>query len=453
MGLNPARRRSGSRSIDGGSKVKHEEGLDTPQPGGLSPHKGTGRRTLRAAGWQTWIGLVRLLVGLVRFVVLARLLPIEVFGQFGLAAAMVGLTIVVPRFGLTAAFLHRSPHTREEEPAASVLFTLRFGLVLGWAACLSVFVLVTGDGAVRTAVWVLVCCQLLAEPAFVPRLLLIRRLSYARIAVQESLSTVIGSVAAILLAFSGAGLWALLAPSLCHAVIDCVVFYWPSPVWRPRVACDRETAGYFLGFGSRNLLNGVFDVVIDKLPELWIGVFLGTSPLGIYSRASRLASYPRRVATDPLVSVLPARFSELKDRPSEFASVLRASLITLMVGAAMISGAVWVLAPWLIEDVMGAKWLPALTPFRIVIALVVLEPLRLTLNCSLVARGEPGRAARIRGIQAVLLAPAVVVAASVAGLAGVAGAVVASAMLCVALLAFEVRRLGPLSAAAATGQP
>jgi len=346
---------------------------------------GIGRHTLKAAGWQTWIGLVRLLVGFVRFVVLARLLPIEVFGQFGLAAALVGLTIVVPRFGLTAAFLHRSPQTREEEPAASVLFTLRFGLTFGWAACLSMLVLFAGDGAVRTAVWVLVGCQLFAEPAYVPRLLLVRRLRYARIAVQESLSTVIGSVAAMLLAFSGAGLWALLAPSFCHAALECVVFYWPAPVWRPRALCDREIASYLLGFGSRNLLNGVFDVVIEKLPELWIGVFLGTSPLGIYSRASRLASYPRRVATDPLVSVLPARFSELKDRPSEFASVRRASLTTLVVGAGLISVALWVLAPWLVEDVMGARWLPALTPFRIFIALIVLEPVRLTLNCSLVA--------------------------------------------------------------------
>jgi O-antigen/teichoic acid export membrane protein len=405
---------------------------------------------MAAAGWQTGIGLLRLVVGFARFVILARLLSIEVFGQFGLASAVVGLSIVLPRFGLTGAFLHRAPETRNEEPAASVLFSLRIGLTLVWALCVTTVVVFVGEDAVRTAVLVLVTTRLLAEPAFVPRLLLVRRLRFARIALQESLATVVGSVAAVLLAFSGAGIWALLAPGLCHAILELVVYYAVTPVWRLRLAADRRITRYLLEFGSRNLLLSIFDTVIEKLPELWTGLVLGTGSLGIYTRAARLTTYPRQISTDPLVSVLQPRFAELKERPSEFASTLKASLVALSVGAGLLAGVLWFAAPWLIENLMGARWLPALAPFRFLAALIVLEPLRRTLTSAIVAQGDPGSAAQIRGVQALGLAPGVAVGAATAGISGVAAAVVVSAALCVALLGRALWRGAPRTTLGAT---
>jgi O-antigen/teichoic acid export membrane protein len=308
------------------------------------------------------------------------------------------------------------------------------------------FAVVFLDGGVRTAVLVIAVCQLIAEPAYVPRLLHIRRLYYPRIAFVESLSVVIGTVAAVALAWSGAGLWALLAPSVIHAVLEDLVFLGPGSAWRPCVVFNREVTRYLLGFGSRNLLAGFFDVVIEKVPELWTGIAFGTARLGIYNRAARFVSFPRRVTVDPLVSVLPARFSELKERPRDFGSTLVNALSAVGIGGGLLAIALWATAPWMIETLIGARWMPVVSPFRILVALVVLEPIRLTLSSALVALGEPGRAAWIRGSQAVVLVPAVWIGAALAELEGVAAAVVLSSAIGVVALVLQMWQRSPASA-------
>ena len=110
----------------------------------------TARRTLEAMRSKALADLLRLGVTFVRYVALARLLPVELFGAYALAVSIVHVTKALPEFGLTAAFLHRAPETEEEEPAASVVFTLRLGFHAAWWLALSASALAWAEGALRT---------------------------------------------------------------------------------------------------------------------------------------------------------------------------------------------------------------------------------------------------------------------------------------------------------------
>ncbi len=59
------------------------------------------QRSLTSVSWNLGATLGRFAILLVRAVLLARWLPVETFGVYGLAGAVVGLSLVLPEFGLS----------------------------------------------------------------------------------------------------------------------------------------------------------------------------------------------------------------------------------------------------------------------------------------------------------------------------------------------------------------
>ena len=94
------------------------------------------RRSIASVGWNAGASVITITVLFVRSVLLARLLPVDVFGVYAGVGALIALTVVLPNFGMGAAFLHRAPETEDEERAAAVHFTLKLIFTLLWAAAM-----------------------------------------------------------------------------------------------------------------------------------------------------------------------------------------------------------------------------------------------------------------------------------------------------------------------------
>src|SRR5690606_34633924 len=109
------------------------------------------QRSTRSMLWNVFGSQISALILFVRSVFLARLLPVEVFGVYSLAGAIVYLSILLPAFGLGDAFLHRSPESEAEEPAAAVHFTLKLLFLLAWGAILIGLAAFLASGNLRNA--------------------------------------------------------------------------------------------------------------------------------------------------------------------------------------------------------------------------------------------------------------------------------------------------------------
>jgi PST family polysaccharide transporter len=376
--------------------------------------------------WQALASGLRLAVTFARFVALARLLPVEAFGVYALAVSVVHITATLADFGLAAGFLHRAPETEEEEPAASVLFALRLALVALWAAGLAAGALAFTEGPLRSALLALVLCALVAEPAFVPRQIFTRRLQYGRIALYDALDAVLGTAVAVGLALAGAGLFALLACNAVSAGLQLAVFLLVAPAWRPRLRFDARVARYLLRFGSRGFGAAALDRVLERLPDLCVGALFGERALGFYSRALRLAAYPRELVTSPLVSVLPATYAALGPQRARLAEAARTSLGALARAGAGLAALLYAAAPALVAALLGERWLPAVEPLRVLCGLVAAEPLRQALTGLLLAIGRPGAVTRQRAVQLALLGAGLLASGALGGIASAAWAVVLS---------------------------
>jgi O-antigen/teichoic acid export membrane protein len=380
-------------------------------------------RTITSISWNVVASLVAIAVGGVRSILLARLLPVEVFGTYALAGSIVGLSGVVVQFGMTGAFLHRATETEDEDLAAAVYFTLQVVFNLVWAAAMLFVAFAVVSGPVRTALLLLTLTQAGLRLAIVPRMILVRRVVHRRLALLQIINIVSVSLTALLLAWRGATLWALLATDIVTLVLTWFLLYFWRPVWHPRLNWSRPVVRYFLSFGSRNLLVGVLMRALDQVDDLWTGVFLGKEPLGFYSRAYTFATYPRAILAAPVNEVAGGTYAELKtDRLRLSRAFFRTNAFLIRTGF-FLAGILALIAPEFIRLVIGIKWLPMLDAFRLMLVYTLLDPIKSTVASLFVAVGKPEKVVWARLVQLAVMIVGLVILGPPLGITGVAIAV------------------------------
>ena len=397
------------------------------------------RRSITSAAWNIGVNSARVIVLVVRSILLARLLPVEIFGVYAFASSVVGITAVLPQFGMRDAFLHRAPETRNEEQIAAVHFTIKLMLTLVWAAALVVFSLVFTSGEVQTALLLLTATSFGVHLAQTPRLILTRRVVHRRLALMRLADAILSTSLALSLAWRGVTLWALLISDLATLVVTVFALYIWRPVWRPRLEWSPQVVRYLLRFGSRSFLADALLKALDKVDDLWTGLFLGETALGFYSRAYRFATYPRVVLALPINLVAGGTYAELKgDRLRLSKAFFRANAFLVRSGF-FVGGLLALVAPEFIRLALGEKWLPMLDAFRLMLVYTLLDPIKITVANVLTTSGSPQKVVGARTVQLGVLVAGLVVLGPRLGISGVALAVDAMLVVGMAILFWQAR--------------
>jgi len=386
-------------------------------------------RSVRSVGWNAFASPVRIGVQLVRAVVLARLLGPQVFGLYAMASTIVRLTALVTGFGTAAAFINRTPETSDEQRAAAAHFTLKLGLTVVWLAAILTYAR-AGIGQIFDeypglpfALAALALITAATQTLITPRMILQRRVAYGRLALDDTLGTVLGTAAALAAAIHFRDVRALLAADLGVLTASALVLYGWRPVWRPRLAWPSDIIRYYLRFGSRNFPAVVLSNLLDRLDDLWTGVYLGGEAMGFYNRAYRFATLPRAVLASPAEDVSRSTYAELKgDRLRLSKAFFRVNAALVRTGFAA-AGLLIAVAPEFIRLVLGREWLPMLDAFRFLALFALLEPIKLTVAGLFVAVGEPGKVLRSRLLQLAVMVAGLYTLGGRFSLAGVGMAV------------------------------
>src|SRR3990170_4853703 len=141
------------------------------------------QRSLTAVSWNFASNLARSVILLARSILLARLLPVDVFGVYGFAGSIIVLSAVLANFGMDGAFLYRSPETEDDDQAAALPFTLKLIFTGIWASLLILGALIFSSGEQRQAIIILTVASAGNQLMQTPQLLLIRRVVHRRLAI------------------------------------------------------------------------------------------------------------------------------------------------------------------------------------------------------------------------------------------------------------------------------
>ncbi len=396
------------------------------------------RRSVTSSAYNVTANIIQVAVLLGRSIALARLLTPDLFGIYVFASSIISLTRPLAMFGLQGAFLYRTP-TGQEEQARRVHFTLiaLFGAV--WAMMLAVMALFFAP-EVRTALWVMVGASYVLLLTQTPRASLTRNVWFRRLALLQVVTAVATTIVAVGMAWRGFGLWSLLATDIVAAGLALLLFYGPRPVWRPRLGWSPVIVRDFLQFGGRVLGGSLLAQALDRVDDLWTGVFLGDTALGFYSRAYRFANYPRILLAKPLNQVVAGTYAQLtEDRLRLSRAFFRVNALMVRVNFAL-AGLLALVAPEFIVIALGARWLPMLDAFRLMLVYTLLDPIKITVASVLTASGAPEKVIHARAIQLGVLLLGLATMGPVWGITGVAIAVDLMLVVGMGILFWQARR-------------
>jgi O-antigen/teichoic acid export membrane protein len=397
-------------------------------------------RSVTAVGWNAVSNSVRIVVLFGRSVILARLLPVDTFGVYAGANAVVALTAIVATFGMGPAFLHRCAETEDEEHTAAVLFTLQLGFTLAWTGLMVLGALLFTVADTRLALLLLTVTTATRQVAETPRLILVRRVVHRRLALIQLLNALVTTIVAVALAWEGITLWALLATDVVATVVTLGMLYAWRPVWRPRLAWDRQVGRYLLSFGSRSFAAIVLQRALDHIDDLWTRLFLGTNAMGLYSRAYAFATYPRTILALPVNAVAGGTYAELKGERRRLSQAFFRVNALLVRSGFLLAGLLALVAPEFIRLLLSEKWLPMLDAFRLMLVYTMLDPIKATVASVITASGAPEKVVRARFIQVLILLAGLVTLGPRFGIVGVAVAVDVMLVVGILLLLREARR-------------
>lgn len=397
------------------------------------------RRSIQSVAWNSIANLAGIVIQFARYVILRRLLPVDTFGVYSGANALVGLTVIVAGFGMGGAFLHRARETEDEEQTAAVHFTLKLLFTLAWAAAMILITLLFFQGADRTALLLLIVANSGIQLAQTPNLILTRRVVHRRLALIQLLNAALTTIVAAGLAWQGVTLWALLATDVVTMILTLWALYIWRPVWRPRLAWSPEVVRYFLRFGTRNFTAKALLQALDRFDDVWTRFFLGTTPMGYYSTAYRFATYPRSILAAPINAVAGGTYAELKaDRKRLSQAFFRTNAFLVRTGF-FLAGLLALISPEFIRLAIGEKWLPMLDAFRLMLVFTLLDPIKITVADLFVAIGYPERVMKTRLVQLGVMVAGLFGLGPILGITGVALAVDLMLVVGIVLLLWQAR--------------
>ena len=289
-------------------------------------------------------------------IVLARLLSPKEFGVIGMLLVFTGFAQALADCGLSSALIYRQDTTDDHY---STVFWMQ--LAMGIALSLLFYWGAPYIAAFYELPLLEPLCRLLACTFTVQALglahnaLLMKEFRFKAAAAATLGSTAISGIAAIALAKSGYGVWALAWQGLI-AMSALTLLLWLISGWRPRLVFDLAAAKdlgrygiYLLGYGSLNywLRNGA---------NLLIGKSIGAQGLGIFSRANTLMLLPLNNVSAVIGQVLFPALAQVQDDIPRFRHhyLMATRLIALITFPVMIGVAA--LSEPLILLLLGPKW-------------------------------------------------------------------------------------------------
>lgn len=359
--------------------------------------------------------------------VLAILVPPRYFGVVAIGTAVVSVTLGLLESGtggaliiapdLSPAWVRRS---LLRTSAAGVVATGLFFVLAGPIA--DAFTGGLGVGALRAIGFTL----LLAAIAIVPNALLSKHLRFKAAAIIQITGSFVASVAAIVAAVLGAGVWALairlLVSQLIIVVLTCVAARDLIPLRAPGKASIPRRAGAvaFMLIAGATFVAWTGD-------NLVVGAFTNPTQLGLYALGFSLAFAPLTQVSWTVGQVLLPSIAAARDEAVVRRQTLKAVRIMALLLLPLVPPAIAV-APGLIPAVLGRKWDGMVVPFQILVGVGVGYGVLNILGEALAGAGvrSVNVRARIDVIWALATIAAIVVGVRLGGIRGAALAHIAT---------------------------
>ncbi|MEM7230032.1 MAG: lipopolysaccharide biosynthesis protein [Planctomycetota bacterium] len=322
-------------------------------------------RTVRG-GTFTMVGqAVKFVLGIASLSILGRLLSPD---EFGLVAMVLTLTSLATRFkdfGLSLATVQRGEINHDQ---ISTLFWIN--VAIGVAIALTVSALAPAvawfyqEPSLTLLTVAIATSFVMSGLTIQHQALLQRSMRFGALAIIQITAVTSGIVAAVIAAWFGAGVWALVLQILVQAFI-MMLGTWSASRWMP--GRFRRGAGVrgMLAFGGHLSASNLMVYISRTLDNILIGRRWGDGPLGLYSKAYQLLLLPIQQINAPMSAVALPTLSRLQNDPKRFILYYERGLLFMTAIGMPAVVLLFVAADHAVLTVLGPQWTDAIEIFRL----------------------------------------------------------------------------------------
>ncbi len=317
-------------------------------------------RTTKAISWAFASQASRLLATLIVTAVLAHLLTPDDFGLVAMVAVFSNLVILLNDMGLPAALIQR-PGISEEHLSSSFWLNLAEGVLLagifaGLAPLIAAFYHKTG---LIPIVLVISLNFPISSLGLIQAAIFAKEMDFRKIAIAEFVSVAISGTLAVILAYSGAGVWSLVFYSLSSSL--CLSFlFWVLCPWKPSLRFDWKSQKELLGFGLNLMGFNFINYFNRNMDNMLIGRVLGAIALGYYDLAYRLLLFPLVNITTVIGRVMFPALSIIQGDKERVRNAYLRAIKYIALASFPLMGLLIVAAPQFIRVAFGSKWEPSI---------------------------------------------------------------------------------------------
>jgi len=217
--------------------------------------------------------------------------------------------------------------------------------------------------------------------------LLKRQMRFMDLAAISTVALLVGYTVGIVLAWNGAGYWALVASQL-SLIGTNTAGTWILSRWIP--GRPRRYAGVrpMLAFGRNVTGYATINVLAKNFDVLMLGRYWGPQNLGLCNKAYMLLSIPVDQTNEPFNSVAIPALSRLVDSPERYRDAYlrileKVALLTMPVVALMIAT-----SDWLVYLVLGPQWTASSRLLVILGIAGLFQPIISSINWLLITQGR-----------------------------------------------------------------
>ncbi len=216
-----------------------------------------------------------------------------------------------------------------------------------------------------------------------------REMQFKKFFISTLFGTVISCVVGIVLAYSGVGVWALVAQYLTNTTIDTIVLAFVGG-WNPSLRFSKKKAKEIYSFGIKVLCTELVFTLEGDIRSLVVGKVFGSADLAYYDQGRKYPALVVNNVNSSVTKVLLPALSREQDNMSALKQILRKCVKTasyllcpLLIGFAAVSDS-------FVTVVLTDKWIETV-PYIVIFCFVYLtRPIETACHQALLAIGRSG---------------------------------------------------------------
>lgn len=237
-------------------------------------------------------------------VILTRLLTPADYGTIGVTTIFIVLANVFVDCGFGNALIRKKDRSQED---LSTAFFYNFSVSIG--VYIIIFLIAPFVASffrmpvLVKLLRVLGLCVIFQSFSIVQTAILIANFRLKTIAIVNICTLIPMGCLGVFIAYKGMGVWTLVIQQVGNALLRSM-WLWFLSKWKPSFVFSKESFHYLFNFGWKLLGANFIGSFFNEIYSFFIGRFLGSSELGLYTKAKQLSEYPRSIINSVINKVV-----------------------------------------------------------------------------------------------------------------------------------------------------